>query len=124
MSDPQPPAQPSGFNAAPTPKPETSLPQPASVAPVNPAPAQPAVNKIGNFVIEDGIEIPPTGPPKKASEFGDVLKALKVGQSFTADEAKGQAIRSAAKNLSIRVAVRKANEGKVRVWRIEDKTEA
>lgn len=80
--------------------------------------------KVGAFVIEDGIEIPPTGPPKKSSEFADVLKALKVGQSFTVSQDKAPAVRSAAKSLDVRVALRKAGDYKVRVWRIAEEVGA
>jgi hypothetical protein len=95
-------------------------PAPASTpAPVNP-PAAPEPKKVGAFVIEDGIEIPPTGPPKKSSEFADVLKALKVGQSFTVAKDKRAAVTSAAKNLKVRIATRKAGEEKIRVWRVAE----
>jgi hypothetical protein len=96
----------------------------SSPAPKQEAPpaAEPPARKVGQFVIEKGLAIPPVGPPKREAEFGPVLKALEVGDSFVVESEKGQTIRSTAKNLKIQVAIRKHEKlpGMIRVWRTAD----
>jgi len=58
-------------------------------------------------------------PPKRRSEFGEILRSLEPGESFVADEAKQGKIRQTAKSAGVKVSIRVGGDGKVRVWRAE-----
>lgn len=69
------------------------------------------------FEIEDGIEIPERTFPKRDSKWEKLLSEMKKGQSRKlASSGQVASIRSKAKDMGIKIVVRKLPDG-YRVWR-------
>lgn len=72
--------------------------------------------------IEKNIPLPtriPTSKKRKASGIADILKEMKIGDSFLYPETRRNSIYTSAKQVGIKIVVAKIRTSTVRVWRIE-----
>lgn len=71
---------------------------------------------INNIKIEKGI---PLVPSRGRPGFVSVLKHMNLGDSIVIPSLSGNSIRSTARHVNVKIAVRSLGDGKIRVWRIK-----
>lgn len=73
-----------------------------------------------SIIVESGIPIP--ARRNDSSTYANLLRAMKIGDSFVASRKEQMKIRNAAQNgytRRCRISIRKIDADNIRVWRIE-----
>jgi DNA-directed RNA polymerase specialized sigma24 family protein len=73
---------------------------------------------VDELKIEKGVDLLPSGT-RKNSKFRDFMAKLEPGDSFVASADVGKKAAGAAKSLKFKIAVRKLDDGRARIWRLQ-----